>query len=97
MIQGELLMEAGTTANASRALLGHVVINVRLNILVFRIVIHATVFIREEHIIKAAIQQPVSAIVKRMLKDFNARHVQLDSITYPVTAITITITMKHVL
>jgi len=56
VIQGELLMEAGTTANASRALLGHVVINVRLNILVFRIVIHATVFIQEEHIIKAAIQ-----------------------------------------
>ena len=59
VIQGELMMEvvtAGTTANASRALLGHFVINVRLNILVFRIVIHATVFIREEHIIKAAIQ-----------------------------------------
>ena len=92
-------MEAGTTANASRALLGHVVINVRLNILVFRIVIHATVFIREEHILKAAIQQPVSAIVKRMLKDFNARHVKLDSITYPAitTSITFTISMKHVL
>ena len=90
-------MEAGTTANASRNLLGNVVINVHLNFLVFRIVMNATVFIREEHIIKAAIQQPVSAIVKRMLKDFNARHVKLDSITYPTITITITISMKHVL
>ena len=87
-------MEAGTTADASRALLGHIVIDVQSNILVFRIVTAVTVFILEEHIHRAAMKQLVSAIVKGMLQDFNAPHAQLDFIIYPATRITFTMFMK---